>query len=217
MADAEDPRDSAPISPATMALGAAAAEQPAAAAVSADAITATIPVGVVVQKRPGITRWVREVWQPVAVLPGAPPADFRLLREEGDVAEYHATTVPLTLHRADVEGYRVSLAMTPPSVFVVLRPEEGDPPVSVHIVTASAYEAQDYTDSGEEIVEPIAMPEGLAAWIKGFADAHFVDTPFVKRQRDKHKSGKAQDGIGDARIRQTADVFRVPHQKKPEP
>ncbi|MEO1102562.1 MAG: DUF3305 domain-containing protein [Pseudomonadota bacterium] len=183
---------------------------------SALAPTATMPVGVVVQRRPGVTRWVAEVWTPIAVLPGAAPATFKLLRQEGEVAEYHATTLPLTLHRADVEAYRVSLAMTPPSVFVVLRDEpHAGFPVSVHAVTASAFEAQDYTDSGEEIVEPIAMPQGLTAWVKTFADAHFVDTPFIKRQRDKHPKGKSQDGIGDARIRQTADVFRVPHQKKP--
>lgn len=31
-------------------------------------------------------------------------------------------------------------------------------------MTASPYEAQDYEDNGEDIVEKILMPEGLIAW-----------------------------------------------------
>ncbi len=174
----------------------------------------TIPLGVVLQKRPGVTRWVKDVWQAVAVLPGAGPADWKVMRQEGDVVEYHAATLPMTLYRTDVEAYRVSLAMDPPTVFVILR-KDGDG-LSVHEVTASAYEAQDYTDSGEEIVEPVPMPPQLIAAVKAFSDAHFVDEPFIKRKRDKKRIDLTEDGIGDARIRQTADVYRAPGATKPD-
>ena len=181
--------------------------------------TLTMPLGVVLARRPGVTRWASHSWRAVAVLPGAAAANWQLLRQEGEVQEYHAATLSLELHRADVEGYNVSLAMDPPSVFVILRPDE-DPEskqdIFVQAVTASAYEAQDYTDSGEETVEAVPMPEGLVAWIRDFVAAHFHDEPFIKRKRDKKRIDLTEDGIGDARIRQTADVYRAPSTQKPK-
>ena len=178
-----------------------------------------MPLGVVLARRPGVTRWATHSWQAHAVLPGAGPANWRVLREEEGVTEFHAATLPLTLHRADVEAYKVSLSMNPPAVFVVLRLSE-DPghawDVYVQAVTASAYEAQDYLDSGNEQVEPVAMPEGLVAWVRDFVDAHFEEVPFIKRQRDRQRVDQSEDGIGDSRVRQVADVYRAPGAVKPK-
>lgn len=181
----------------------------------------TMPLGVVVRRQPGVTRWAKWVWRPVAVLPGAGPADWKLLREEeGGAAEYHAATVPLTLHRAVVEGYKVSLSMTPPAVFVVLRRDErpeAPMPWSVHEVTASAYEAQNYLDAAEDIIEAVVMPPVLEAWTRAFTDEHFHEEPFVKRQRDgRGGDRRAPQGRGDPRIR-GADVFRAPGAGKSGP
>ncbi len=179
-------------------------------------ITRSMPVGVVLRRTPGVTRWKKWAWRAVAVLPGAGPGGWRELRREGDAVEYHAATVPLELHRALTEAYLVSLNMDPSSVFVVLRKSD-DPEREwdVLTITASAYEAQDYQDSGEEIVEPVAMPKGLEAWIGEFVDAHHVEEEFVKRKRRKERVDRKEDGIGDARVRQAADVYRAPGQVKP--
>ena len=186
--------------------------QPAAPFQPSDPVAA-MPLGVVLQRKPGVTRWQRWTWTASAVLPGAGPADWQVLRGEDSVTEFHAATLTLELHRAEVEAYRVSLMMEPPAVFVVLRPND-DPDFEhdyiIHAVTASAYEAQDYMDSGEEIVEAVPMPPGLIAWVTAFSDTHFVDEPFVKRKRDKKRVDLVEDGIGDARIRQAADVYRAP-------
>lgn len=176
----------------------------------------SLPVGIVLRRTPGVTRWATWNWQPVALLPGAPPADWHELRREGEAVEYHAATLPLTLHRSEVEAYRVSLAMREPSAFVVLREsDDGAHPLVVHAITASAYEAQDYLDSGEEQVDAVPMPQALAAFVQDFAKAHFRETPFIKRQRDRGGQGPDEDGVGDARIRQTADVYRAPAALKP--
>lgn len=172
--------------------------------------TATIPVGIVVRKQPGVTRWAPWIWRAVAVLPGAGAADWRELRREGDAVEYHAATLPLSLHRAETEAYRVALANDPPVIYAVLREAEGAQPYSVFAVTASPYDAQDYLDSGEEIVEALPMPPALIAWVSDFVGRHHVDTPFVKRRRDSVDVAAREDGKGDARIRQTSDVYRSP-------
>jgi hypothetical protein len=182
--------------------------------------TAELPVGVVIRKQPGVTRWQKWVWRAVAVLPGAGPADWRELRREGEAVEYHAATVTMEVHRAEAESYLVALSTDPPSVYVVLRPPE-DPEaeheVEVFMVTASAYEAQDYDDSGEEIVEAVPMPPEQIGWLSDFVGRHHKEEKFVKRRRDRVDIEKSEDGKGDARIRQEADVYRSPTGgRKPE-
>lgn len=172
-----------------------------------------MPVGVVIRRTPGVTRWVKWHMVPVAVLPGAAPAEWKELRREGEAVEYHAATVPMTLHRAEIEAYLVSLNMAPASVFVILdRDETGTSPDGYRVtkVTASAYEAQDYLDSGESIVESVPMPVLLASWIDDFVKMHYEYEPFVKRQRNKTRVDLHEDGIGDARVVQDADVYRAP-------
>ncbi|HSG03079.1 MAG TPA: DUF3305 domain-containing protein [Marinobacterium sp.] len=172
-----------------------------------------LPIGAVVRRVPGVTRWAKHIWKPVAVIPGATEAYWKELVREGEVIDYHAGTVTLELFRADVEAYLVSLNMAVPSLWVVLdRDESGNSPSDyfVSAITASAYEAQDALDSGESIVEAVPMPDSLAAWIKEFIDLHYIEEPFKKRRRDKQRTDGIEDGKGDVRIRQESDVFRAP-------
>lgn len=175
----------------------------------------TLPLGVVVRQSPGVTRWAKFSWTVSAVLPGAQDASWKVLRSEGDVTEYHAATLPLTLYVSDAEAYAHELLARVPSVYVVLRPNEAanGMPWSVALVTASPYEAQDYCDSAEELVEKVAMSDGLLAWVTEYVAAHYEEEAFVKRRRNKQRVDKVEDGIGDARIRQTSDVYRAPRRK----
>lgn len=176
----------------------------------------TIPLGVVVRRSPGVTRWAKFAWKASSVLPGAPDADWKVLRSEDGVTEFHAATLPLTLYVSDAEAYAHELQTRSPSVYVVLRQNEASTqhPWSVALVTASPYEAQDYCDSAEELVEKIVMPEGLHAWIAGFVQQHYEEEVFVKRRRKNMSVDQTEDGIGDPRIRQVSDVYRAPRRKE---
>jgi hypothetical protein len=173
----------------------------------------SVPTGVVMRRQPGVTRWQRWVWRPVAVLPGAAPADWRLLRETGGAREWHAATLPLTLWRADTPAYRVALSTEPPSLWVVCRPNEGQGPEGFPLlpfaVTASPFEAQDYADSGEETVEPLAMPPAVIGWVSAFVERHHEEEEFRKRRRDRVDVERVEDGRGDARV-EGGDVYRSP-------
>ena len=148
----------------------------------------------------------------MSVMPGAAPADWKVLREEGDSTEYHAATRHLELYRTDTEAYLVALSERIPMIYVVMRATRDavDTPFEVLLVTASPYEAQDYADSGEEIVEKVPMPEGLVAWIRDFVQDHHEEETFVKRRRNKQRVDLKEDGRGDARISQLTDVYRSP-------
>lgn len=173
-----------------------------------------MPLGVVVQRAPGVTRWAKWAWKAVAVIPGAAQADWTVLREEGDTVEYHAATRPLELHGAECEAYMAGLAAKVPAIYVVMRKSD-DPqrPFDVLLVTASPYEAQDYTDNGEDIVEKVTMPDGIIGWVRDFTDRFFEEEVFIKRRRDKQRTDQVQDGIGDSRISQLSDVYRAPGRK----
>ena len=173
----------------------------------------SVPLGIVIRKSPGVTRWARWTWRVIDVMPGAGDAEWRELRRDGDTVEYHAATVPMELWASDTEAYLTGLSARVPAVYVVLREatdEDAEHEVEVVLATASPYEAQDYLDSGEEIVEQVPMPEGLAAYVRDFVEEHHEDEEFVKRRRDNRKAGEAADGKGDPRIRQLADVYRAP-------
>lgn len=169
-----------------------------------------MPLGIVVRRLPGVTRWQKYSWRAVAVLPGAPKADWRELRREGDAVEFHAATRNMEVFHTDTEAYLNGLSAEIPSVYVVMRKGEGAHPLDVLLVTASPYEAQDFADSGEEIVEKVPMPEGLVAWVRDFVEAHHQDEVFLKRRRDKSRIDQIEDGVGDARISQLTDVYRAP-------
>ncbi len=185
------------------------------------AIHIEMPLGVVIRKTPGVTRWAKWSWAAVGVLPGAPDANWSVLRREGDSVEYHAATLPLTLWAAEAEAYVTNLNDAVPSIYLVLRNEvqgddvqgddvQGDVPLHAVLVTASPYEAQDYADTGEDIVEKIPMTDGLIAWVRDFTALHHEHEQFVKRKRNKSRVDQKEDGIGDSRIRQRADVYRAP-------
>ena len=172
----------------------------------------SVSVGVVLRRSPGVTRWQKWHWTASAVLPGAGPADWRELRREGDLTEFHAATLPLELHGAEAEAYHHGLGALVPCVYVVMRPSDGAHPFDIVLVTASPYEAQDYTDSGEEVVEKVSMPPALLAWVEDFVAEFHEEEAFVKRKRDKKRVDLVQDGIGDPRIGKAADIYASPSQ-----
>jgi len=172
---------------------------------------AEMPLGIVLRRSPGVTRWAAWSWSVAAVLPGAGPADWKELRSEGGVTEYHVATVKMQLHGAETEAYVHGLQAERPGIYVILRPTE-DPARPWHVAeaTASPYEAQKYSDSAEEMIENTPMPPAVRAWVQEFVDRFHHEEPFKKRRRSGQAEEPAEEGRGDARIRQLSDVYRSP-------
>ena len=169
-------------------------------------------VGVVIERRDSDNRWIDYLWQPVAVIPGAPPleedGEWRLLQEGEGWCQFHIGTLELELHRGETEGYRANLRSSPQIYVVLARGEEADEPEVVpFLVTACPYEGESYTESGEEIVEGVPMPLEVQGWIEDFIEKHHVDQPFkkqkVRKAYDPRKGGFARNpsvrGNGEGR------------------
>ena len=104
--------------------------------------TVTIHVGVVVERRPGVTQWAEFAWRAVEVLEDAPPlAPWTVLREEAGRTLFFAGNAEVAMHPTDTDNYKHNLESSSPSIWVVLRPVEEAPGFKLQTVTVDAGEA----------------------------------------------------------------------------
>ncbi len=149
-------------------------------------------VGIVVEQREIDNPWQDYSWSPVGVLPGVASEDdgqgeWKLLRRGDGWTHFLVGTMDIELFRGETEGYRYNLTNDPPRVYVVLchGEEADDPEVVPFLVTVCPYEAESYSENGEDIVEGVTMPDEIIGWVQAFIDKHHVDAPFKKRKQKK--------------------------------
>jgi Protein of unknown function (DUF3305) len=145
-----------------------------------------IPVGVLAERRPGVTRWAEHVWRVVGVLEQAPPAaPWTLLREEAGRALFFAGTAEVALHPTDTSNYKHNLEAGQPLVWVALRRAETAAGFVLQAVTVDPGEAHLYADAGDDLLESLPMPPGLRAETAAFVARHHKEREFHKRRRDR--------------------------------
>lgn len=149
-------------------------------------LSAAQPVAVVVERRDSINPWLSETWRPLEVVPDPPPGLAWVLLRRGDGFEHYLAAAPaLTLHRSDLSSYRYNMGGADPRLFVVVRKaEDGEAPVRVMLVTAAPGEAQKWSESGEDLVESLPLPEPIRLWVRMFCASHPPEEPMRKRKRD---------------------------------
>ena len=145
-----------------------------------------ITVGVVVERRKSASQWTDFTWRPVTVLAGEPvAAPWTKLAGEGDDATFYAGAADVDLYVSETGNYRDNLAMAPPSLWVAIRPTGVEPPYELVAVTADPSEGESYTQSVDDVVEAVPMPEPVRAIVEAFVAEHHVERPFFKRKRDR--------------------------------
>jgi hypothetical protein len=147
---------------------------------------ASIPVGVVAERRKAASAWIDFVWRPLAVLPGGPEAaPWTRLSGTDDVATYYVGAAEIGLYRTETANYRSNLAAPAPSLWVALRPTGVEPPYEIVGVTADPAEGESFTEDGNDLVEAVPMPAAVREIVEAFIAEHHVERPFYKRQRDR--------------------------------
>jgi hypothetical protein len=145
-----------------------------------------IPVGAIVERAKSASQWVDYLWRPVSVLAGEPDTvPWTKLSGNDERASFYAGHTNIALHAADTGQYRDNLATGSPSLWVVLRPTESDPPYELFAVTADPSEGEAMTEAGSNIVEPVPMPEPIRELVAAFVREHHVERQFFKRKRDR--------------------------------
>lgn len=176
------------------------------------AITQTIDIGIVLERRDVDHPWKDHDWRIASV-----QTDVAVFGDDGAWHEIDRgdgwvryVTAPLTLQifARETEGYRYNLSNAVPAVYVVWREDEDSPAdMSPFFATVCPYEAQTYLDGDEEQVESIPMPPEIAVWLADFVDAHHVDEPFYKRKRKPHTPSDA-DAPRQGRAEYRGKVWR---------
>ncbi len=146
----------------------------------------SLPIGVVLMRERIGHPWQEFSWHATEAIPGAPDVtEWRLLRQSETRTTYLAGTLPLDLYPGETTDYRHNLSQRQPMIYIVLRSDASDAerPIRPFHLTASPAEAQDYLD-GDELVEAVPMPEGVAAWLRDYVARFHVERAFEKRGRD---------------------------------
>jgi hypothetical protein len=146
----------------------------------------SIPVGVVVERRKAASQWVEYIWRPVSVLPGVPEAEpWTKLTDDGEVATFYAGAAEIELYRSDTTQYCDNLLSQSPSLWVTLRPTGVEPPYQLLSVTADPAEGEAMTEAGNDIVEPVPIPDEIIEVLVGFVTQHHVERVEFRRKRDR--------------------------------
>jgi Protein of unknown function (DUF3305) len=145
-----------------------------------------IPVAIIAERRPGVTRWAEHVWRAVEVLEDAPDVPpWTRLRTDAGRELFFAGAADVALHPTDTDNYKHNLEAAEPLVWVTLRPAETSSGYALQAVTVDPGEAQLYADSGNDLLEALPMPPRLRAATAAFVAEHHKERVFHKRKRDR--------------------------------
>jgi hypothetical protein len=161
-----------------------------------------LTIGLVIERIAPDSQWSAHHWLPrqVFAVPPETPSWTALAAGAGRTL-YYAGEHHVTLYSTDTANYRDNLESGQPRLWVVLRPDGDEPPVEVAAVTADPAEGEAHTEASGNKVETVAMPDEIAARIAAFIEAHHVERPRIKRQRDRGRPDLARSGAGADRRR----------------
>lgn len=139
----------------------------------------TLRVAVRFDRRKQPTRW--EAWgfrlADVVLDEGQFGAAPRVLRDDGDSAQFLFPNLPVGLHRDEGEGYYLNLTSGAPVWFVMWRIDDEDPSRAwPEAVTLSYNEAGRWLDA-QERVDNLPLPDDVRGWLQAFADEHYKPEP----------------------------------------
>ncbi|MCP4935146.1 MAG: DUF3305 domain-containing protein [bacterium] len=180
----------------------------------------TIPIGVIMAKEVFDNPWVDHIWKANGIALEFPSEICWKKLSSSEKSTHYIVSSELQLFRGETESYLSNINDKEPSIYVILRENDDsdddaseetseDVPLEVHLVTASPFEAQDYLDTGEDIVERIPLPDVLLDQITAFIAEHHQEEKFRKRKRDKldvqeHKFG--QEPIFETKQRMSGSI-----------
>jgi Protein of unknown function (DUF3305) len=158
-------------------------------------------IGIVVERRAGLTQWADWIWTPVQALPAAPDiAPMTSLGMTslgktslgmtspgmaGERERFYLGSAEVSLFSADTAHFRDNFNQAFPQLWVSIRLTGLEPPVELVGVTADPHEGEGYGEQIGDIVEPVPMPPEIVARVQAFFAEHHVEREFFKRKREE--------------------------------
>jgi len=161
----------------------------------------SVDVAVVMRRERLDNRWQPWRWVLHEVVPQEPAFGDEPRRIYADEREQRWLHPGFTveLFRDEAEGYLLNATSPAPCWFVLWRLEDeptldAEPIARPVIVTLSYNEAARWMDA-QETVEQVPAPAETAAWMRAFADEHFV--PDAKKRKRPESFRPLQDRFGN--------------------
>ena len=153
----------------------------------------SIPVAVVIEREQAPNQW--EAWRFRIAEVVADDGGFgdapRLLRDDGQTAQFLHPGFDVTLYTDEAEGYYLNLSTGTPVWFVMWRVSDDDPSsASPELVTLSYNEAGRLLDA-QERVDNVPLQGPAREWLAGFAELHYK--PEVKQRRRPQSFQRPED------------------------
>ena len=144
----------------------------------------SIRVAVLIERERAPNRW--EDWRfriaDVVIDEGGFGAAPRLLRDDGQTAQFLHPGFEVTLHTDEGEGYHLNLSSGAPVWFVMWRLAENDPSQAApEFVTLSYNEAGRLLDA-QERVDNTPLPAEVREWLQVFTEANYKPEPKQRKR-----------------------------------
>lgn len=176
---------------------------------------AQIDVSVLMRREPvqgAMARWQSHRWVLDDVVLHEPGFgdSVRCLRETPDEAQWLYPGWPVRMYPDDAEGYWLNASSPKPCWFVLWRMIEVDGHTSRAVpqaVSLSYHDAGRWLDA-QETVETVPAPAEVVAWMRAFAEHHYV--PEVKKRQRPQSFQGLTDRFGQPASVSTTEKRRGP-------
>lgn len=135
------------------------------------------------------SRWQSSAWRLAWVCPADAPSVGDEQSSADAAIERVSNTTMLEIHRDEAEGYWLNVTAAEPSIFVLWRADDGEPPQAL-AATLSYHEAGRWMDGGQN-VDRVPMPAEMTAWLTDWVNRTY-EPPKRKRQRGERPSFMAR-------------------------
>jgi hypothetical protein len=169
----------------------------------------SLQVAVVMRRERIDNPWQAWRWTLHDVVPHEPAFGTearRLVADEREELWLHPGFT-VELFRDDAEGYYLNATTPAPCWFVLWRMEEAptvaDEPIPRPVVVTLSYNDAGRWLDAQETVEQVPAPPEVVAWMREFAEAHYVPEP--KRRKRPESFRPLQDRFGNPATVSTGD------------
>jgi hypothetical protein len=143
-------------------------------------------VGIIAERQPVDSPWADHRWRVTEVLPGPAQVEpWTVLADAAEGRRYFAGNAELLLFPLETESLKANIEGPAPAVYVFLRQAAAAPGMVLLGATVDAGEAGAHVDTGSDVVEAVAMPDGIAAWVAAFVAENHVERQSFKRRRER--------------------------------
>ncbi|MGB5201176.1 MAG: DUF3305 domain-containing protein, partial [Sedimenticolaceae bacterium] len=142
-----------------------------------------LPVSVVLERRPAVSRWADHVWTAAGITVGrhADGTEAQLIREDQGVSYFLIGGLDVALYVDECESYYYNLVSDSPRAYVIAHTDGGQTQPHPFRVSMSFDEAHAYLE-GDDEVYAVDVPAELYRWTEAFVIAHYFPQKKTKRK-----------------------------------